>query len=178
MGEAEIAADSNVDVDEAVSLSTSDEKEARDSKSASRWAKALQKLSKEDQAQFELASKSIDDPKSVLSNVLVATNKRKEECLKKRWKLSIKGQTVILRDVLEKISAWVQKLLAVGDVIIQYDTSHMALPWAAVRLIMQVTVNDIEVFGHVINSLENISNLVAQCQIIEMIYLVDRRKSR
>lgn len=54
----------------------------------------------------------------------------------------------------------------------------MALPWAAVRLIMQVTVNDIEVFGHVINSLESISNLVAQCQLMEVIYLVERKKSR
>ncbi|OTA07712.1 hypothetical protein A9Z42_0086230 [Trichoderma parareesei] len=177
MGESAFGVDSKVDLDEAVSLSACDEKEARDSKSASRWAEALQKLGKEDQAQFELALKSLDDLKSVLSNVLAATDIRKEECKKKRWKLSIKGQTVIMRDVLEKLSAWVQKILAVGDVVIQYDPSHMALPWAAVRLIMQVTVNDIEVFGHVINSLENISNLVAQCQLIEVIYLVERRKS-
>lgn len=111
MGESERGMDSKVDLDEAVSLSASDEQEARDSKSASRWAEALQKLSKEDQAQFELALQSLDDPKSVLSNVLAATNKRKEECKKKRWKLSIKGQTVIMRDVLEKLSAWVQKIL-------------------------------------------------------------------
>jgi hypothetical protein len=111
MGESAFGVDSKVDLDEAVSLSASDEKEARDSKSASRWAEALQKLSKEDQAQFELALKSLDDPKSVLSSVLAATDTRKEECKKKRWKLSIKGQTVIMRDVLEKLSAWVQKIL-------------------------------------------------------------------
>jgi hypothetical protein len=98
-------------MDEAVSLSASDEKEARESKSASRWAEALQRLSKEDRAQFELAQKGIEDPKSVLSNVLEATNKRKEECMKKRWKLVIKGQTIIVRDILEKLSSWVQKLL-------------------------------------------------------------------
>ncbi|KAL6863996.1 hypothetical protein J3F83DRAFT_182220 [Trichoderma novae-zelandiae] len=175
MGEFKLGVDSQLDTDGAIS--TSDEQEAKESKSASRWAKALQKLGEEDQAQFELALKSVDDPRSILSSVLAATNKRKEECMKKRWKLSIKGQTVIVRDVLEKLSTWVQKLLAVGDVIIQYDPSHMALPWAAVRLIMQVTVNDIETFGHVLDSLENISNLVARCQLCEVIYLVERRKS-
>ncbi|KAM0452042.1 hypothetical protein ACHAPV_009666 [Trichoderma viride] len=41
---------------------------------------------------------------------------------------------------------------------------------------MQATVNDIEIFGHVLSSLENISNLVAQCQLIEVIYLTEKRK--
>lgn len=43
---------------------------------------------------------------------------------------------------------------------------------------MQATVNDIEIFGHVLSSLENISNLVAQCQLIEVIYLTEKRKQR
>ncbi|KAJ4860026.1 ankyrin repeats (3 copies) domain-containing protein [Trichoderma breve] len=161
---------------ETVLLCASGEKEASEGRSASRWAEALQRLSKEDQTQFELAQNGIDDPKSVLSNVLTATNKRKEDCMKKRWKLVIKRQTIIIRDILEKLSNWVQKLLAVGDVIIQYDPIHAALPWAAIKLIMQATINDIEIFGHVLSSLENISNLIAQCQLIEVIYFTERRK--
>ncbi|KAM0481785.1 hypothetical protein ACHAPX_003111 [Trichoderma viride] len=152
MSESEEKGDSKADMGETVSLSTSGEKEASEGRSASRWAEALQRLSKEDQTQFELAQKGIDDPQSVLSNVLTATNKRKEECMKKRWKLTI------------------------GDVIIQYDPIHTALPWAAIRLIMQATINDIEIFGHVLSSLENISNLVAQCQLIEVVYLTKKRK--
>ncbi|PTB48811.1 hypothetical protein M431DRAFT_127355 [Trichoderma harzianum CBS 226.95] len=176
MSESEGKRDSKADMGETVLLSASGEKEASEGRSASRWAAALQRLSKEDQTQFELAQNGIDDPKSVLSNVLTATNKRKEECMKKRWKLVIKGQTIIIRDILEKLSNWVQKLLAVGDVIIQYDPIHAALPWAAIKLIMQATTNDIEIFGHVLSSLENISNLIAQCQLIEVIYLIERRK--
>lgn len=111
MSESEEKRDSKAGMGEAVLLSASGEKEASEGKSASRWAEALQRLSKEDQTQFELAQKGIDDPKSILSNVLTATNKRKEECMKKRWKLVIKGQTIIIRDILEKLSNWVQKLL-------------------------------------------------------------------
>lgn len=103
--------DSKVDMGETVLLSAPGEKEDSEGRSASRWAEALLRLSKEDQTQFELAQSGIDDPKSVLSNVLTATNKRKEECMKKRWKLVIKGQTIIIRDVLEKLSNWIQKLL-------------------------------------------------------------------
>lgn len=111
MSDSEEKGDSKADMGETVSLSASDEKEASEGRSASRWAEALQRLNKEDQTQFELAQKGIDDPKSVLCNVLAATNKRKEECMKKRWKLVIKGQTIIIRDILEKLSTWVQKLL-------------------------------------------------------------------
>jgi hypothetical protein len=46
------------------------------------------------------------------------------------------------------------------------------------RLIMQVTINDVETFGHILSSLENIGNLIAQCQLIEVIYLAERRKQR
>ncbi|UKZ49084.1 hypothetical protein TrVGV298_003323 [Trichoderma virens] len=41
---------------------------------------------------------------------------------------------------------------------------------------MQATINDIEIFGYVLSSLENISNLVAQCQLIEAVYLTEKRK--
>ncbi|KAL7952868.1 hypothetical protein V8C34DRAFT_318678 [Trichoderma compactum] len=144
---------------ETVLLPASGEKEASEGRSASRWAEALQRLSKEDQTQFEFAQKGIDDPKSIHSNVLTATNKRKGECMKKRWKLVIKGQAIIIRDILEKPSNW-----AVGGVIIQYNPIHAALPWAAIKLIMQATINDIEIFGH--------------CRLIEAIYLEEKRKKR
>lgn len=48
------------------------------------------------------------------------------------------GETFFVRDVLEKTSRWVRNLVAVGDAVVQYDPGHAALPWAAVRLILQV----------------------------------------
>lgn len=111
MGESEEKRDFKADMGGTVLLSATGEKEASEGRSASKWAEALQRLSKEDQTQFELAQKGIDDPISILSNVLTATNKRKEDCMKKRWKLVIKGQTIIIRDIVEKLSNWVQKLL-------------------------------------------------------------------
>lgn len=46
---------------------------------------------------------------------------------------------IILRDVFSKIAGWVEKFVAVGDVAVQYDPGHAALPWAAVRLVLQAS---------------------------------------
>lgn len=45
---------------------------------------------------------------------------------------------IILRDLLEKVMVWVNKFKEVVDVAIQYDPVHAALPWAAVRFLLQV----------------------------------------
>ncbi|KAI1128059.1 hypothetical protein F5Y10DRAFT_292341 [Nemania abortiva] len=143
--------------------------------SGSKWEQALQRLKKEDQEQFERIKNSSDKHSEVLDTVLVAANERKEECLRKKWKVAtINGRKIYIRDILEKLSVWVKKLIAISDIAIQYDPVHAALPWAAVRLIMQTGINDLEVFSHVIISLENIASIVAQCHIIEAVYLGGR----
>ncbi|KAI0105523.1 hypothetical protein GGR51DRAFT_192292 [Nemania sp. FL0031] len=140
--------------------------------SQSKWEQALQRLNKEDQEQFRRIKDSSDKHRVVLDAVLTATNARKEECLRRKWKLAtIKGRKIYIRDILEKLSVWVKKLIVIGDIAIQYDQAHAALPWAAVRLIMQTGINELEVFGHVIVSLENMASIVAQCHVIEAVYL-------
>ncbi|KAI1754330.1 hypothetical protein F4782DRAFT_539160 [Xylaria castorea] len=141
----------------------------------SKWEQALQRLIKEYEKQFHLLKKSLGEPRKVLDDVLAAANERKEECVRKRWRLVINGRTIYIRDVLEKISVWVKKLVTIGDIAIQYDPVHAALPWAAVRLIMQTSINDLETFGHVIVSLENLTSIIAQCHIIETVYLGNRK---
>lgn len=45
---------------------------------------------------------------------------------------------VVLRDVFAKIAAWIEKFVEVGDIAVQYDPSHAALPWALVRFLLKV----------------------------------------
>ncbi|KAI0856607.1 hypothetical protein F4860DRAFT_398338 [Xylaria cubensis] len=147
---------------------------ASTSQTGSKWEQALQRLRKEDQEHFNAVNKSTDTPLEVLDGVLAAVSKRKEDCLRKRWNTVVDGRTIYIRDVLEKISVWVKKLIAIGDVVIQYDPTHAALPWAAMRLIMQTGINDLEVFGYITVSLENLASIIAQCYIIESVYLNGR----
>ena len=56
----------------------------------------------------------------------------------KKW--TIKGQRgdINLRVHFDKVVHWVQEFVAIGDTIVTYDPGHAALPWAAVRFLLQV----------------------------------------
>ena len=48
------------------------------------------------------------------------------------------GEEVVLRDVGTKILHWVDRFKQIGDIIVQYDPAHAALPWAGFRFVLQV----------------------------------------
>ena len=66
----------------------------------------------------------------------------------KRWKFKTpNGDIVVVRDVLEKIARWINRFKETGDIIAQYDSAHLALPWAAFRFLLQISVSEVQVFG-------------------------------
>lgn len=81
-----------------------------------------------------------------LADLHALTEKLKRECVKKRWTYTRKsGETVILRDVFDKVIRWIDLFKQVGDVAVQYDPVHAALPWAGVRFVLQVrTIESLE----------------------------------
>lgn len=100
------------------------------------WDKAFGNLSDEDKGTIDPQQ---TDKLVILKDVLEAVEKKKLLCLKKRWKYQkSNGEVIILRDLLEKVVVWVNKFKDVVDVAVQYDPLHAALPWAAVRLLLQV----------------------------------------
>ena len=62
-----------------------------------------------------------------------AIKSRMNEILSKK-----KGKEVMLRDVGTKILHWVDRFKQIGDIIVQYDPAHAALPWAGIRFLLQV----------------------------------------
>jgi hypothetical protein len=44
-----------------------------------------------------------------------------------------------LRNQADKIISWLVKFKEVGDITVQYDPSHAALPWAGIRFLLQVS---------------------------------------
>ena len=44
---------------------------------------------------------------------------------------------IILHEVFSNIAGWIEKFVAIGNTAVQYDPGHAALPWAAVRLVLQ-----------------------------------------
>lgn len=84
--------------------------------------------------------------------MLREAERKREQCIRKQWKFKrSNGEIVVVRDLLEKFVFWVNKFKAVGDVAVQYDATGASLPWAAIRFLLQTTVNDVETFGRMVN---------------------------
>jgi len=54
------------------------------------------------------------------------------------WKIQFNGDVIVMRDVGMKIQRWLDRFKQIGDIIIQYDPGHAALPWAGFRLLLKV----------------------------------------
>ncbi|KAJ5196013.1 hypothetical protein N7449_006492 [Penicillium cf. viridicatum] len=136
---------------------------------ATRWQDAIDRLDPDTRASLAgVATRKLD----ILHLVVKTADEKRKICISKQWKLKTpSGKTIILRDVLEKIAGWVNRLVAVGDMIVQYDPSHAALPWAAFRFLLNVAVGDVQVWGSMLVNLETIARLLYRCEVVENMHL-------
>ena len=59
----------------------------------------------------------------------------------KDWKISFRGDEIVLKDIGRKILRWVDNFKQIGDIVVQYDPVHAALPWAGFRILLKVLGN-------------------------------------
>lgn len=106
------------------------------SKSRDLWARAIGTLTAENQALIDFNN---PDRIAVLESAIALAEDKKRQCLNQRWRIRRgHGRNLILRDVFGKIVVWIQKFKEIGDVAVQYDPVHASLPWAGVRLLLEV----------------------------------------
>lgn len=101
------------------------------------WQKALAALDDDLKATLDFKSSTKRD---ILEKTLKTAEDKRQLCLRKRWKIRIRGKDVVVRDVLEKIVKWLDHFKAIGDVTAQYDPTHTALAWAGVRFLLMVSI--------------------------------------
>jgi ankyrin repeat domain-containing protein 50 len=82
-----------------------------------------------------------DSGAGFLDDLCILAIEQREKCEEKGWKFNFDGQQVILRDVAQKIFYWLQRFKEVGDIAVNFDPVHAALPWAAFRFLLQVISN-------------------------------------
>ena len=104
--------------------------------------------------------------------------------------LKLNGQQRFLRDVAEKIIVWIDKFKRIGDIAANFDPIHAALPWAAVKFLLEVgfmitpkeiieprltvkptSVAESQQRDALLTGVEKITSLIARCQIYETFYL-------
>lgn len=99
------------------------------------WSQAAAKLLPEERELLQNAlSTSVPD----IDELLLQVQNKRIICEEKRWVFSIGSKTIMLRNVVDKIISSFNKFKEVGDIMVQYDPAHAALPWAGVRLLLQV----------------------------------------
>lgn len=97
------------------------------------WRRAAARLQEKDKA-FIVFNSSVS-LKDLMSTV--EAERRKYESNRLLVKRGVDREPLVLHEVFSKIVGWIEKFVAVGDTVMQYDTGHAALPWAAVRLVLQ-----------------------------------------
>lgn len=111
------------------------------SDSQSLWASALAKMDEDDQKLLTIDPNN-NDPKhlNVIDSLRQTTNDAYETCVRRRWQIKLPGkqEKIIVRDLLGKITHWLEVFKTVGDQAMAYDPGHAALPWAGVRFLLQV----------------------------------------
>ena len=103
------------------------------------WYIALQKLSSEEKAAIQQISVNLK--LEIVEQLHDVVQQKRDECLKKRWKFNFHGREIILRDLAEKIIFGLNKFKEIGDVAVNFDPVHAALPWAGVRFLLQVRLD-------------------------------------
>ena len=109
------------------------------------WDDALKKLSEEDRsAILSSGTPSSGTPSSgsnvqrdFIQSLLDAAERKRQDCDSRRWVFKRDGKNIILRDLASKIVVWVNKFKEVGDIAVNFDPVHAALPWAGVRFLLQ-----------------------------------------
>lgn len=133
------------------------------------WKDALDSLDRK--LQSHLTGIVSAEHGDLATSILKEAEKKKNLCLQKRWKVRLRGKTIVLRDILDKIITWVTQFRAVVDVAAQYDPTAASLPWTGVRFLLQLALNDHHCFESTIQGLECTALLVTRYAAFEVLYL-------
>jgi len=100
------------------------------------WEEAVQQLDPKQHRHFESGGASSE---TIFLDLLATLDNERERCERGRWRIrGANGEQIILRDVYMKMANSIKTFVEVMDVAVQFDPVHTALPWAGIRLILQV----------------------------------------
>lgn len=101
--------------------------------------KALGLLDERERATIQSCLPSgTDDVESALEDILEAAQEKQKICDDKRWTFTAWGHTVRLREEADKVILWLDRFKTVGDIAANADPIHAGLPWAGIRLLLEV----------------------------------------
>ncbi|RPB18642.1 hypothetical protein L211DRAFT_901701, partial [Terfezia boudieri ATCC MYA-4762] len=99
------------------------------------WNKAANDPNLSSQQRQKLAEIGIPGSSEITSALKKLMERILKENEEKMWKIEFRGDEIVLGHVGKKILHWLDRFKEIGDLIIQFDPVHAALPWAGFRFL-------------------------------------------
>ena len=100
---------------------------------------ALKRLSDDDRATLQgYTCHNTSDIGLVLEQTLVAAKEKQRHCIEKTWTFTVKGRTIDVKYKADRVVGWLNRFKAVGNIVANVDPVHVGLPWAGIRLLLEV----------------------------------------
>lgn len=132
------------------------------------WEKAIKQLDEKLQKKIRSRSQQFVNLESVLSSA----EKKQKECAANHSTYTKRdGSKIEYRQVFGQVVQRLLKFKAIGDSVAAIDPTHLAVPWAAISLVLQVTVKDFESNQTLCEGIEIFSGLVPRYALFERLYL-------
>ena len=80
------------------------------------------------------------DVNLALEQALAAAQEKQQHCLEKRWRVTFAGREFVLKEEADKVICWLNRVKQVGDIVVNVDPVHAGLPWAGIRLLLEVRI--------------------------------------
>lgn len=133
------------------------------------WIRALSQLNDDDKSRLDVTQLREGDP---VDKLLESINKDLDDQAKRQQIVKRKrGKPLVLRHLYARIVTCINKFKNIGDIVVQYDPAHAALPWAAVRLVLQALVSEHELYTSMLEGLEYISEVITRSAWMETLHL-------
>jgi hypothetical protein len=122
-------------------VSLSQQATSKSSSSNKLLSDALKRLSDRDHATLrEYILPTSNDIDLALEQALAAAKEKQRRCLEKRWRFTFAGREFILKEEADKVVSWLNRFKDVGNVAASADPVHAGLPWAGIRLLLEVRI--------------------------------------
>ncbi|KAH7256271.1 hypothetical protein BKA59DRAFT_507188 [Fusarium tricinctum] len=127
------------------------------------WSKAIAKLG------GELPSEIFANPENKsLPELWENTESSRQRLEDKSWSFKRKnGETVYVGELLAKASKWINHFKDIGDIVVQYDPVHAALPWAGARFLLTVATGDLDTYKSLLDRTVGIMEIICRNAVVE-----------
>lgn len=135
------------------------------------WKEAIATLSNKHKAWIITATGDNSSVHGVVDEVLILATEMQKKCEKSRQKIiHLRGREILVSDAATKTIIWLNKFKEIGDIIVQYDPTHAALPWAAARFFLQAATANEERMAASSAIMEGVTRIIHRCQVFEDLY--------